>query len=144
MKKFLFLVLCISVSGCAGMKQKYDQKMSAGNDRIQKLYPECKNASARLAMSEPAYPDTPDDIVTYRKPPKYPRKLLNAGVEGCTVVQYEITKEGLAENFKIAYTTDTGFAVTSLEALMKWRFKPQENRKRSVMITYALNPPPVP
>lgn len=60
-----------------------------------------------------------------RVAPAYPRSAITRGVEGYTVVEFDITAEGTVKNPRIlvAYPTSI-FNASSLKAIQKFKYKP--------------------
>jgi protein TonB len=60
-----------------------------------------------------------------RVSPAYPRNAITRGVEGYTVVEFDITAEGTVKNPRIlvAYPTSI-FNASSLKAIQKFKYKP--------------------
>lgn len=56
--------------------------------------------------------------------PKYPRDMLEAGIEGKVYIEFIVNKKGRVENPQIIWSSYKKFNEPSLKALKKWRFEP--------------------
>jgi len=57
-------------------------------------------------------------------PPKYPRRLLEKGVEGCVMLLFDITKEGNPKNIKVDWSTNKGFDRSAIKSAESFLFSP--------------------
>jgi TonB family protein len=57
-------------------------------------------------------------------PPKYPRRLLEKGVEGCVMLVFDITKEGNPKNIKVDWSTHRGFDRSAIKSAESFLFSP--------------------
>ena len=57
-------------------------------------------------------------------PPKYPRRLLEKGVEGCVMLLFDITKEGNPKNIKVDWSTHRGFDRSAIKSAESFLFSP--------------------
>jgi TonB family protein len=57
-------------------------------------------------------------------PPKYPRRLLEKGVEGCVMLLFDITKEGNPKNIKVDWSTNKGFDRSAIKSADSFLFSP--------------------
>ena len=85
------------------------------------------------------------DPVTPNQAPKYPLEALQANVEGCVVVAFEIHGDGSVSNERLwrsVFTnvrSDKRIEQASLLALHQWRFIPAvANKGRSSVYTYHI------
>ncbi|HEY9154913.1 MAG TPA: energy transducer TonB [Opitutaceae bacterium] len=65
-------------------------------------------------------------VAVYRSRPTYPLNLRKAGVTGKVVIGFVITKEGRVVNLHVVSATNLEFALSAMECLSQWRFKPGE------------------
>lgn len=93
---------------------------------------------ARLSASDGEY------LPIVKVPPEYPRRALSRGIEGYCVVEYTVTKTGSVRDPK-AVDCDTLFETTSIQAALKFKYKPRVENGEPVevhgvrnMFTYKL------
>jgi bla regulator protein BlaR1 len=61
-----------------------------------------------------------------RVEPKYPLEAAQQKIEGSVVLQFDIARDGSTSNIKIIKAEpENVFAKTSIDALQKWKYKPQ-------------------
>lgn len=79
-------------------------------------------------------------------PPKYPNVALAGGTEGCAKIGFTITPEGIiADPFVMKSIPKGAFEKTSIEAALKFKYKPSETNKNRVPVissntfTYGLD-----
>src|SRR5205085_160061 len=57
--------------------------------------------------------------------PIYPREAARPGIQGCTVISFIVTSDGLADEYEVVESVPKGmFDKASLVALNGWRFEP--------------------
>jgi TonB family protein len=66
----------------------------------------------------------PHYIPVKQIPPKYPRRLLEKGVEGCVMLLFDITKEGNPKNIKVDWSTNKGFDRSAIKSAESFLFSP--------------------
>jgi TonB family protein len=66
----------------------------------------------------------PHYIPVKQIPPKYPRRLLEKGVEGCVMLVFDITKEGNPKNIKVDWSTHRGFDRSAIKSAESFLFSP--------------------
>ena len=77
--------------------------------------------------------DRGEPVILRRLPPLYPRSLAEKRIAGCTVIQFEIDQEGLADKFVVLNSVPPGaFDRAAIDALFHWRFEPQEPPRRAL------------
>jgi protein TonB len=88
----------------------------------------------KLELSDGAY------LPLVRIQPAYPRRAMSRGIEGYTVVEFDITEHGLVSNPRVieAYPGPV-FNNASLTAISKFRFKPQVSNGSPVKAFGARN-----
>ena len=57
-------------------------------------------------------------------PPKYPRRLMEKGIEGCVMLSFDITKGGKTKNVEVVWSTHSGFERPARKAGIKYIFSP--------------------
>lgn len=76
-----------------------------------------------VRLGTPTLEPRPDCTVSRAAPPRVPREAVRAGVEGWTLVSFDITSDGAPSNVRIADSRPGGvFDQASLEAVRGWRF----------------------
>lgn len=77
-------------------------------------------------------------MIEKRSPPQYPRGLRERGVEGYVDLSFDITAEGTTANIRV---TDAWpkrvFDKSAIQALKKWRYKPQRVDGKPVNVSGA-------
>lgn len=56
--------------------------------------------------------------------PKYPDDLLDAGIEGSSMIDFLVDEKGRVKDIKIAYSSHPDFDAVSVKCIKKWRFAP--------------------
>lgn len=69
-------------------------------------------------------PSDADEAPRVRIEPTYPARLLDRGVEGRCVVQFDLTPDGIPVNVR-AECTNGGFESASERAVERWRYSPR-------------------
>ena len=57
-------------------------------------------------------------------PPKYPRRLMEKGIDGCVMLSFDITKGGKTKNVEVVWSTHSGFERPARKAGIKYIFSP--------------------
>ncbi|MBV5258372.1 energy transducer TonB [Synechococcus moorigangaii CMS01] len=67
-----------------------------------------------------------DESLIERFPPQYPVRALERGVEGHTVLTFDLGTDGHPENIEVVFATPDGntFSRESVRALERWRYTP--------------------
>ncbi|MFT3869639.1 MAG: energy transducer TonB [Nibricoccus sp.] len=71
-------------------------------------------------------------IPSNRVQPMYAFALKKAGIEGKVVLGAIVTEEGIITQIRVIEASHPSFAVASIEALKKWRWKPGQKNGRPV------------
>ena len=81
---------------------------------------------------------------TKRVPPKYPSEAARQRLEGCVVVSFEITPDGLADKYQVLDSKPAGvFDAATLASLNHWRFEvPSRPGRYAQRIDYRMDPRP--
>lgn len=56
--------------------------------------------------------------------PKYPDDLLDAGIEGSSMIDFLVDEKGRVKDIKITYSSHPDFDTASVKCIKKWRFAP--------------------
>lgn len=56
--------------------------------------------------------------------PKYPDDLIEAGIEGSSMIDFLVDEKGRVKDIKIAYSSHPDFDAVSIKCIKKWRFAP--------------------
>ena len=63
-----------------------------------------------------------------QRPPEYPRRLLNRGIEGCVMLSYTVNEKGRIEDTKVEWSTNTSFNKSALESAATYEYSiPEKN-----------------
>ncbi len=72
--------------------------------------------------------------------PNYPRRAASRGLEGFTIVAFDITAEGTVQNARVVEAfPNPVFNASSLAAILKFKFKPKVVNGRAVPVYNAQN-----
>ena len=72
--------------------------------------------------------------------PAYPRRAMSRGIEGYTIVEFDITKEGLVKDPRIIEAHPSPvFNAASIAAIQKFKFKPRVEDGNPVTVYGARN-----
>lgn len=71
--------------------------------------------------------------------PTYPRRALSRGIEGFTVVEFDISPQGLVMNPRVIATSNEVFNASALKAILKFKFKPKVENGSPVTVYGARN-----
>lgn len=75
-----------------------------------------------------------------RVEPAYPRRALSNGVEGYTIVEFDVAADGSVRNPRIIDFFPTSvFNSASLDAISKFRYKPQVENGKAMMVIGVRN-----
>lgn len=106
MKKIM-IVLSLGVMGC-----------SYTADRFYPHYPATPTITQKI--DDPVY-----WVSVSKAPPTYPNKALVNGLEGCAKIGFTITPDGIvADPFVMKSFPGEAFDISSMNAIVKFRFKP--------------------
>ena len=56
--------------------------------------------------------------------PKYPDDLLDAGIEGSSMIDFLVNEKGRVTDIKITYSSYPEFDAVSVKCIKQWRFAP--------------------
>jgi len=72
--------------------------------------------------------------------PNYPRRAAQRGIEGYTIVEFEVSAQGLVKNPRvIEHEPNSVFDAESLKAIRKFKYKPEVIEGQAVPRTGVLN-----
>lgn len=94
-----------------------------------KKYAKCEAAWTKLMKDKPSKAETPPNMISEKAEPE-------ATKPGCAVITYEITKDGLAENFKVVEKSDEEAQKAALGALLKYKFRKFEAKNQAIKFTF--------
>ncbi len=118
--------IMIAIAGCAGAS-KTEAPAAA---TAAKSFPKCEKALAKLQKEKPPKEETASNMITQKVEPVPPTGKDGKPAPGCALITYEITKEGLAENFRVLEKSDEAASKAALEALFKWKFRKVEAKNQ--------------
>ncbi|WP_188452127.1 energy transducer TonB [Glycocaulis albus] len=87
----------------------------------------------KLLLRQGYFPGVPqgeagisDQSLIERFPPQYPVRALERGLEGYTVLRFDVGIDGQPENIELVFSTPDGttFSRESVRALERWRYPP--------------------
>ena len=77
-----------------------------------------------------SYKDTNLYLPLKQRPPEYPRRLLNRGIEGCVMLSYTVNEKGRIEDSKVEWSTNTSFNKSALASAATYEYSiPEKNGK---------------
>lgn len=75
-----------------------------------------------------SYKDTNLYLPLKQRPPEYPRRLLNRGIEGCVMLSYTVNEKGRIEDTKVEWSTNTSFNKSALASAATYEYSiPEKN-----------------
>lgn len=123
--------------------------------------PEVPPAQPRIKVTTPGdFSELPRDLVTdpaidrtfstglvdgtvlpiVRVQPPYPRQALARGIEGFTIVEFDVWTDGSVRNAQVIDRAPSSvFDNASLQAIAKFRYKPQVENGKPVIVTGMQN-----
>lgn len=69
-----------------------------------------------------SYKDKNLYIPLEQRPPKYPRRLLERGIEGCVMLSYTVNEKGRIEDPKVEWSTNTSFNKSALASAASYKY----------------------
>jgi len=80
-----------------------------------------------------------DNIQQYKsikkKPPKYPKRALNGGIEGVVILEYTINTDGKSEDIIVVESSNDVFNDAAIKAVSKFIYKPSINLDTGLTIS---------
>lgn len=129
-----FLISTITVMAFTGYAYAAGKK-EENLDPKQKIA-KCETAFAKLKNEKPPKEETASNMIKEKAKPEKPTNAAGEPQPGCAVITYEITKEGLAENFKVIEKSDKASEEAALGALFKWKFRKFEAKNQVIMFVF--------
>lgn len=108
--------------------------LSLARDRLSE--PQLEQIDVQLAASRfPPLPETElfeiteehnhDAVAIVRIEPRYPREAARQGIQGVSLVQFDLSAEGVPENIVVITSIPGGvFGEVSAQAVAQWRYQP--------------------
>lgn len=131
MKLLISMIALLAFAGPAVATGKKEQNL----DPKQKIA-KCETAFAKLKAEKPPKEETAPNMIKDKVKPEPPKNAAGENQPGCAVITYEITKEGLAENFKVVEKSDKASEEAALGALFKWKFRKFEAKNQAIMFVF--------
>lgn len=88
---------------------------------------------ARLSASDGEY------LPIVKVPPEYPRRALSRNIEGSCIVEFTVTKTGSVRDPKVVECSSTLFEQTSMQAVLKFKYKPRVENGEPVEVPGVRN-----
>ena len=131
MKFILSLIVAGLLAGCAEAAKKEEAAVE-----VKQKFPKCEAAWAKLQKDKPPKTETAPNMIKEKVQPEAPKTADGQKKPGCVVITYEITKEGLAENFRVIEKSDKEAQDAALGALYKWKFRKFEAKNQAIMFVF--------
>lgn len=119
------------------VQENLTMRDAAVNTQTVNLTPSFKGelalGGAKLSASDGEY------LPIVKVPPEYPRRALSRNIEGHCVVGFTVTKTGSVRDPYIVECSSTLFENTSLQAVLKFKYKPRVEDGEPVEVSGVKN-----
>lgn len=103
-----------------------DEQWTLGEQRSQELIDHWLPALQTDSDGEVQECTCRHHVPIYQHPPRYPRKLANAGQPGWSLIEFAVDEQGKVVDEIVILYSDERFAQSSTRAIRRWKFEPVE------------------
>lgn len=133
--KLVISTVCIAlfINGCSS----HQDMVISGNGNAVKYESRCR---IHERSKEENLAHNSHELLVATKSPIYPVEAARKGIEGYTILEFDISSEGKPINIRVieAYPSDV-FNSAAIEAFSEWRYKPQSSSCHAVQHSFKLD-----